>query len=61
MLEELMGMMIIGFYIFQEVDSKFSERDFFDVPNGLDLVENKKNNILEKINELLSLMENNLI
>lgn len=44
-----------------EDGSKFSERDFFDVQNGLDLVENKKNNILEKINELLILMENNLI
>ena len=39
----------------------FLKEIFFDVQNGLDLVENKKNNILEKINELLILMENNLI
>ena len=60
MLEELMDDDNWILYI-PEDGSKFSERDFFDVQNGLDLVENKKNNILEKINELLSLMENNLI
>jgi hypothetical protein len=60
MLEELMDDDNWILYI-SEDDSKFSERDFFNVQDKLDLVENKKNNILNKINELLSLLEINLI
>lgn len=60
MLEELMDDDNWILYI-PEDGSKFSERDFFAVQDKLDLIENKKNNILNKINELLSLMENNLI
>ncbi len=40
--------------------SKFIERDY-DVQDMLDLVENKKNDVLKMINKLLELMESNSI